>query len=514
MEAILIDTKDEAERLLHKYHINDQGNLLGLSALHLAVFRPQHLQVILDSGADVNVRDRNGITPLMYAMGTGKSEVAIKLLVAGAEIAIKDKLYDQDWLKYAAGRRNWDTVIEILKYVQNASDISTDSLYSLSTSGLILWVQSAAYSKDENHLCQFLKLGADPNVTYDTRHDESQTLAHQATKIEELKILIAEGFTNFNHVDSSGSHALLAHSQQNYAVVKPGFIEILLDGGSTVNLQNNNGHTALHAALVSARVNDTYRVSRKNSDRVEITQALYSIEVLLRHGAGPLIGDYCDCYCSHSGCNPSHLLLKKSGDFGPECSAWALEYLEIVRTAVDSETAKHCLLDMLRVLKFEELELTHTCCKELHPFSHDLHIVEDEEISEIHEEEIELAELLDKEMQDIENCLGDNYDEALLAAVLRAMNHERLAGDKQAVTYHGISYEINQWNDQFRLKPLYADSRKDDAKLIGYIDWVEYEHSKNQNSGKVDDEWYGKRRGWILRMEEAMGIERKVGDGD
>jgi hypothetical protein len=449
----------------------------------------------------------------MYAMGTGESEVAIKLLVAGAEIAMEDTLHAEDGLAYAAKRQNWDTILEILEYMRNASDISKDSLCSLSTSGLILWVRYAAFRKDGKHLCRFLKLGADPNVTYDTRHNASQTLAHhQYTKIEELKILIAEGFTNFNHVDSSGSHALFTLCNQHYVVVDSGMIEILLEGGSAVNLQNNNGHTALHAALLSARLNDESRVAYKRLDHVGSTQALRSIEILLRQEADPLVEDYCDCYCSHSGCKPSQLLLKRSRD--PVCRAWALEYLDIVRTTIDSETAKHCLLDMLRVLKFEELELNHTCCRTLYQYLDDSHKLEDEEIEEIHEEEMELAELLDQEMQDIENCLGDNYDEALLSAILRAMNHERMAGDKQAVTSHEVICEVDQWNDQFKCRVIPKYSPRTNVKLTGYMGWVECQHSKNQNSGKVDDEWYGKRRGWILMMEEAMGIERKVGDGD
>jgi ankyrin repeat protein len=84
LEAILIGSDDEVRRLLQTILLNRQNNLLGQSTLHLAVSRPQHLELLLASGADVNARDRHGLTPLMYATATGSSSVAKNLFIAGA----------------------------------------------------------------------------------------------------------------------------------------------------------------------------------------------------------------------------------------------------------------------------------------------------------------------------------------------------------------------------------------------------------------------------------------------
>ena len=51
-------------------------------------------------------------------------------------------------------------------------------------------------------------------------------------------------------------------------------------------------------------------------------------------------------------------------------------------------------------------------------------------------------------------------------------------------------------------------NRANTIGLSGYVDFVEYEHSRNQNRKRPDDKWYEKRIGWISRLrtieEEAQ----------
>ena len=60
----------------------------GASVLHYAVMRgnPEILQLLLERGADVNSRTRNGTTPLHTAVLYNRYEVAEKLLDKGADI--------------------------------------------------------------------------------------------------------------------------------------------------------------------------------------------------------------------------------------------------------------------------------------------------------------------------------------------------------------------------------------------------------------------------------------------
>lgn len=47
--------------------------------------------------------------------------------------------------------------------------------------------------------------------------------------------------------------------------------------------------------------------------------------------------------------------------------------------------------------------------------------------------------------------------------------------------------------------------------LDGYADWVEYQHSKNEELERADEEWYKKRLGWVSRfrnMEEWVRVNK------
>jgi ankyrin repeat protein len=48
------------------------------------------VQVLLAAGADVEVKDNNGRTSVMYASRNGRKEVVQVLLAAGADVEVKD----------------------------------------------------------------------------------------------------------------------------------------------------------------------------------------------------------------------------------------------------------------------------------------------------------------------------------------------------------------------------------------------------------------------------------------
>ena len=61
------------------------------------------------------------------------------------------------------------------------------------------------------------------------------------------------------------------------------------------------------------------------------------------------------------------------------------------------EVVKQCLLDLLRLVKFYELELTYTCRRDTDILA-DQKVIEDEEVKEIIDEEREIVEALELEM--------------------------------------------------------------------------------------------------------------------
>ena len=63
----------------------------------------QSVQAAIDKGEDPNARDKDGMTPLMYAAGYNQNPQAITtLLKAGADINARDKYNNMTPLMYAA----------------------------------------------------------------------------------------------------------------------------------------------------------------------------------------------------------------------------------------------------------------------------------------------------------------------------------------------------------------------------------------------------------------------------
>lgn len=102
------------------------------------------------------------------------------------------------------------------------------------------------------------------------------------------------------------------------------------------------------------------------------SNALNCAKVLLTNEADAFLGDDCRCACSREGCTPGHILLKEnlqipdSDDYKTyPLGQYALfsEWLQLLRHVQGLEHTKTILLDLARLCRFEELELTHTCCR-------------------------------------------------------------------------------------------------------------------------------------------------------
>jgi tetratricopeptide (TPR) repeat protein len=85
--------------------INRQGKQW--AALHYAAFAGHDMVVsdLLERGADVNALSTNGSTPLMMAAREGREGIAVRLLQAGADAAVRNE-WDDDALRWAARNNN------------------------------------------------------------------------------------------------------------------------------------------------------------------------------------------------------------------------------------------------------------------------------------------------------------------------------------------------------------------------------------------------------------------------
>ncbi|MBK6607793.1 MAG: ankyrin repeat domain-containing protein [Leptospiraceae bacterium] len=75
----------------------------------------EHTKKALKMGAFVNVRDKDGKTPLMFAVNSGKPDIVLLLILygAGSDFAIRD--YDGKTALMYAIENNHTKIIEMLK---------------------------------------------------------------------------------------------------------------------------------------------------------------------------------------------------------------------------------------------------------------------------------------------------------------------------------------------------------------------------------------------------------------
>ena len=80
----------------------DVKDFMGKAPLHYAVQSPQEItHMLLDAGADVDIRNAGGVTPLMQAAGQGRRDIVKLLLGSGARVDYKDYQANsaEDWAK-------------------------------------------------------------------------------------------------------------------------------------------------------------------------------------------------------------------------------------------------------------------------------------------------------------------------------------------------------------------------------------------------------------------------------
>jgi ankyrin repeat protein len=89
-------------------------NIDGETALHLAVHSPEIVALLLEAGAEPNVRDERGATPLHRAAAVWLGENSVSLLLAaGADPGLRDE--DGNTARMIAEQRRLPANVGVLK---------------------------------------------------------------------------------------------------------------------------------------------------------------------------------------------------------------------------------------------------------------------------------------------------------------------------------------------------------------------------------------------------------------
>ncbi|KAI0410672.1 ankyrin repeat-containing domain protein [Xylaria grammica] len=183
-----------------KIHVRDPEQ--GDTALVLAAWRGHAdvLSLLLDSGADVNVRNRDGETALMRA-GRWDDEATVRLLLdRGADVNMRSK--DGETALMSASRWGNEAAVRLL-----------------------------------------LDRGADINMR--SKHGETALMAASGWGNEPAVRLLLDSGADVNGRNRNGETALMAASGWGNEPA----VRLLLDSGADVNGRNRNGETALMHAI-------------------------------------------------------------------------------------------------------------------------------------------------------------------------------------------------------------------------------------------------------------------------
>ncbi|KAF5724402.1 hypothetical protein FMUND_859 [Fusarium mundagurra] len=311
-------------------------NFMGQSALHMGVCQPSRVTQLLAAGHPVDLGDKNGITPLMYAASMNVPETMMMLVENGANLFATGE-NDFTVLDLVAFQGNWDLIWQIVDF----ASVSYPGLVPGLFESLLAYLSSdvlercyAAHDPSGLKGCikfwsrVISKLGS-PNFYF----NDGTTLIRMTNDSRSARALIDLGFTEFKQKDG----ALLEHlvSLRDLSLFR-----FAVGNGGDEHLHNDWGWDILNTALGGLTT----------KSRQDLPDVLETLQFLLDRRVQVVCRDECVCNCSAGGCIPglSSIPIKSS----LRLFAW----LEILEKKRDVEEAKKFSLALLRKMCFDQAD--------------------------------------------------------------------------------------------------------------------------------------------------------------
>ena len=208
------------------------------TALHYAAgkYSLKATALLIDKGADVNVQNQHGKTPLMTAIFSETLQIVELLMDNGADIGPYDNLNSETALNYAAKQSSGKT-LRLL--IEKGVDVNLKVKYTA--------LMTAAWYGHVNNVLTLIEAGADLNIEIHG-HDCLTTafrLLLLSGHYQYAKILIEAG-ADVNVPLRKGISSSLSYAAQRGDME---CAKLLLNAGAAVNVRQEDEHTALEFCL-------------------------------------------------------------------------------------------------------------------------------------------------------------------------------------------------------------------------------------------------------------------------
>ncbi|KAJ5995488.1 hypothetical protein N7481_002465 [Penicillium waksmanii] len=394
------------------------NDIIGNTALiQLAVGWPRGIEILADAG--VNLHRSYPLSPLHMAMRERNYQSSKALLEAGHplkpdDICAAESLNDGNKVTKVL-------IAELSKRRKRLAIIAQANMSQIDVAGIGLidsdFLPSSIPDIVASKIFLALKkrgVNIDPSLEV---AEPSMSVYHQPfRKIDTLDLLFEHGFTDIDARDSSGKTPLMtmisssgifesSNKRRRWLISKGA------DPTRSLPWGNNSGGTVLHllgtclASMLAREITHTatselreFQSPESDSEEDPLFDLRYALRAPCR--------DNCLCACSMGGCTPllaalRHLLLRYTPRFymkdGVNRLPGAMNFL-ISR----AERSVDIQISVIRLITFDALDLTHTCCRKSDTFADDrLQYMEKAEVDEIRDEESLLLEEFESLLDDL-----------------------------------------------------------------------------------------------------------------
>ncbi|OQV13927.1 Ankyrin repeat and EF-hand domain-containing protein 1 [Hypsibius exemplaris] len=219
----------------------------GNTVLHVAAYKNDVdlVTFFLDNGADVNTRNRGGITPLMVAAHHGYLDLVKQLIICGANLEAEDR-FGQNVLWYCFG--GTERHAQIAAFCMDCGSASAKPSSNLI--GKPILVKACEKGNKSRDIVELiLRHGGSPN---DPALRTGRTPLIEASRrgsVPVMKLLLDEG-ADADAVDYKQVHA--AHEAAYHGHVPA--LQLLASFGANLDTPSYNGNTPLHLAVSSQQL--------------------------------------------------------------------------------------------------------------------------------------------------------------------------------------------------------------------------------------------------------------------